>query len=157
MLLTAFDSAYKAIHATIGIVKDFAEKEDTMPLNIAMEIRFTKHSTSPMSPAYGREVIQRSTLKNITNRDLPPILVNKKLCTMTRLRINPAQHIRTNVYLAKSRDGHALHQAQLELSVNCPLSRSKASGAQCCFNASGVYCGHGNASPALLATKNPSN
>eukprot|EP00904_Undaria_pinnatifida_P008489 jgi/Undpi1/4770/HiC_scaffold_18.g08123.m1 len=50
-----FASAYKAIHATIGIVKDFAEKEDTMPLNIAMEIRFTKHSTSPMSPAYGRE------------------------------------------------------------------------------------------------------
>ena len=49
-------SAYKAIHAAIGIVKDFAEKEYTMPLNVAMEMRFTKHSTSPMSPAYGREV-----------------------------------------------------------------------------------------------------
>ena len=47
---------YKAIHAAIGIVKDFAEKEYTMPLNVAMEMRFTKHSTSPMSPAYGREV-----------------------------------------------------------------------------------------------------
>lgn len=49
-------SAYKAIHSTIGIVKDFAEEEDTMPLNVALEMRFTKHSTSPMSPAYGREV-----------------------------------------------------------------------------------------------------
>ena len=49
-------SAYIAIHAAIGIVKDFAEKEYTMPLNVAMEMRFTKHSTSPMSPAYGREV-----------------------------------------------------------------------------------------------------
>ncbi|CAM9411402.1 unnamed protein product [Laminaria digitata] len=26
-----------------------------MPLNVALEMRFTKHSTSPMSPAYGHE------------------------------------------------------------------------------------------------------
>lgn len=53
---TGTGSAYKAIHAAIGTVKDFAENEDTMPLNVALEMRFTKHSTSPMSPAYGREV-----------------------------------------------------------------------------------------------------
>ncbi|CAM9747545.1 unnamed protein product [Pylaiella littoralis] len=50
-----FTSAYKAIHAVIGITKSFAEDEDTLPLNVAMEFRFTKHSNSPLSPAYGRE------------------------------------------------------------------------------------------------------
>lgn len=49
-------SAYKAIHAAIGITKTFAENEDTLPLNVAMELRFTKHSSSPLSPAYGKEV-----------------------------------------------------------------------------------------------------
>ncbi|CAM9622675.1 unnamed protein product, partial [Ectocarpus sp. 8 AP-2014] len=50
-----FTSAYKAIHETIAIVKNFAEVEDTMPLNVAMEMRFTKHSDSPLSPGYGVE------------------------------------------------------------------------------------------------------
>ena len=49
-------SAYKAIHACLSIVKSFAETEDTMPLNVALEMRFTKHSSSPLSPAYGKEV-----------------------------------------------------------------------------------------------------
>ncbi|CAM9913168.1 unnamed protein product [Ectocarpus fasciculatus] len=50
-----FTSAYKAIHAAIGVVKTFAEEEDTLPLNVAMELRMTKHSNSPLSPAYGKE------------------------------------------------------------------------------------------------------
>ncbi|CAN0224179.1 unnamed protein product [Ectocarpus sp. 6 AP-2014] len=50
-----FTSAYKAIHAAIGITKTFAEEEDTLPLNVAMELRITKHSNSPLSPAYGKE------------------------------------------------------------------------------------------------------
>lgn len=50
-----FTSAYKAIHAILSIVKSFAEDEDTLPLNVAMEFRFTKHSNSPLSPAYGKE------------------------------------------------------------------------------------------------------
>ncbi|CAM9157892.1 unnamed protein product [Scytosiphon promiscuus] len=50
-----FTSAYKAIHETIAIIKNFAEVEDTMPLNVAMEMRFTKHSDSPLCPAYGVE------------------------------------------------------------------------------------------------------
>lgn len=49
-------SAYKAIHSTISIIKQFAEQEDTMPLNVALEMRFTKHSDSPFSPGYGVEV-----------------------------------------------------------------------------------------------------
>ena len=51
-----FYSAYKAIHETIAIVKIFAEDESTMPLNVSMGMRFTKHSDSPISPAYGKEV-----------------------------------------------------------------------------------------------------
>eukprot|EP00752_Nemacystus_decipiens_P008514 g7603.t1 len=50
-----FTSAYKAIHETIAIIKSFAEDEDTMPLNVAMEMRFTKHSDSPLCPAFGVE------------------------------------------------------------------------------------------------------
>ncbi|CAM9741720.1 unnamed protein product [Ascophyllum nodosum] len=50
-----FTSAYKAIHAAIDITKRFAEDEDSLPLNVAMEMRFTKHSYSPLSPAYGKE------------------------------------------------------------------------------------------------------
>ncbi|CAM9282114.1 unnamed protein product, partial [Hapterophycus canaliculatus] len=50
-----FTSAYKAIHAAISIAKSFAENEDTLPLNVAMELRFTQHSSSPLSPAYGKE------------------------------------------------------------------------------------------------------
>lgn len=57
VLSTSLPSAYKAIHAALGIVKTFAENEDTLPLNVAMEFRFTKHSDSPLSPAYGHEVI----------------------------------------------------------------------------------------------------
>lgn len=49
-------SAYKAIHSVLAITKSFAEDEDTMPLNIAMEIRFTEHSDCPLSPAYGKKV-----------------------------------------------------------------------------------------------------
>lgn len=49
-------SAYKAIHAAIVITKSFAEEEDSLPLNVAMEMRFTKHSDCPLSPAYGKEV-----------------------------------------------------------------------------------------------------
>lgn len=49
-------SAYKAIHALLNIVQDFAENEDTLPLNVAMELRFTKHSNSLLSPGYGKEV-----------------------------------------------------------------------------------------------------
>ena len=64
-------SAYKAIHAAIGIMKDFAENEDTLPLNVALEMRFTKHSTSPMSPAYGREV--DDTLHNIAYPVISPV------------------------------------------------------------------------------------
>lgn len=51
-------SAYKAIHAVLSIAKTFAEDEDTLPLNVAMEFRFTKHSNSPLSPGYGKEVRQ---------------------------------------------------------------------------------------------------
>eukprot|EP00903_Cladosiphon_okamuranus_P014134 g13135.t1 len=50
-----FTSAYKAIHAALSISKTFAEDEDTLPLNVAMEMRFTKHSNSPLSPGYGKE------------------------------------------------------------------------------------------------------
>eukprot|EP00752_Nemacystus_decipiens_P003494 g3227.t1 len=50
-----FTSAYKAIHSTMSIVKSFAEHEDTLPLNVAMEFRLTKHSDSPLSPSYGKE------------------------------------------------------------------------------------------------------
>ncbi|CAN0101125.1 unnamed protein product [Pylaiella littoralis] len=50
-----FTSAYKAIQGTIDIIKTFAEDEDTMPLNVALEMRFTKHSDSPFCPAYGVE------------------------------------------------------------------------------------------------------
>ncbi|CAM9726790.1 unnamed protein product, partial [Choristocarpus tenellus] len=50
-----FTSVYKAFHAAVGITKTFAEDRDTLPLNVALEMRFTKHSDSPMSPAYGKE------------------------------------------------------------------------------------------------------
>eukprot|EP00904_Undaria_pinnatifida_P002571 jgi/Undpi1/12314/HiC_scaffold_5.g01990.m1 len=50
-----FTSAYKAIQSTIAIVKTFAKDEGAMPLNVATEMRFTKHSDSPISPAYGEE------------------------------------------------------------------------------------------------------
>lgn len=49
-------SAYKAIHGVIHIIKTFAENEDTLPLNVAMEFRFTQHSDSLLSPAYGQQV-----------------------------------------------------------------------------------------------------
>lgn len=54
--VTPFISVYKALHGAIGITRSFAEDEDALPLNVAMELRFTKHSDSPMSPAYGSEV-----------------------------------------------------------------------------------------------------
>lgn len=39
-----------------------------MPLNVAMEMRFTKHSDSPLCPAYGVEVRNKQTNKqNPTN------------------------------------------------------------------------------------------
>lgn len=60
--MTCYRSAYKAIHGAIGITKTFAEDEDTLPLNVAMEFRFTKHSDSLMSPAYGQEVKRRVEL-----------------------------------------------------------------------------------------------
>eukprot|EP00904_Undaria_pinnatifida_P002572 jgi/Undpi1/12315/HiC_scaffold_5.g01991.m1 len=50
-----FTNAYKAVQDTIAIVKFFAEEEDTMPLNVAIEMRFTKHSDSPICPAFGKE------------------------------------------------------------------------------------------------------
>lgn len=49
-------SAYKAIHKGIETTKRFAEERGSLALNVAMEIRFTKHSDSPLSPAYGHEV-----------------------------------------------------------------------------------------------------
>lgn len=49
-------SVYKALHGAIAIMRSFAEDEDTLPINVAMELRFTKHSDSRMSPAYGQEV-----------------------------------------------------------------------------------------------------
>ena len=35
-----------------------------MPLNVAMEMRFTKHSDSPLCPAYGVEVRNKQTNKS---------------------------------------------------------------------------------------------
>lgn len=52
----SLSSAYKAVQETIAIVKVFAEDEDTMPLNVALEMRFTKHSDTPICPAFGKEV-----------------------------------------------------------------------------------------------------
>ena len=56
----AISSAYKAIQLTISIIKTFAKDEGAMPLNVATEMRFTKHSDSPISPAYGEEVVDPS-------------------------------------------------------------------------------------------------
>eukprot|EP00904_Undaria_pinnatifida_P002573 jgi/Undpi1/12316/HiC_scaffold_5.g01992.m1 len=50
-----FTNAYKAVQDTIAIVKFFAEEEDSMPLNVAIEMRFTKHSDTPICPSFGKE------------------------------------------------------------------------------------------------------
>ncbi|CAM9612230.1 unnamed protein product [Sphacelaria rigidula] len=50
-----FSNAYKAIHSAMNMTKTFAGEQGVMPLNVAMEMRFTKHSDSPLSPAYGEE------------------------------------------------------------------------------------------------------
>lgn len=49
-------SAYEAIHRALDVTKRFAEDEGSLVLNVVMEIRFTKNSNSPLSPAYGHEV-----------------------------------------------------------------------------------------------------
>ena len=64
-------SAYKAIHAAIDITKKFAEDDDSLPLNVAMEMRFTKHSDSPLSPAYGKEVSTHRESSDL--RFFPPV------------------------------------------------------------------------------------
>lgn len=38
-----------------------------MPLNVAMEMRFTKHSDSPICPAYGVEVRNRPVISRAPN------------------------------------------------------------------------------------------
>lgn len=50
-----FTNVYKAVQETIAIIKSFAEDKDTMPLNVALEMRFTKHSDTPICPAFGKE------------------------------------------------------------------------------------------------------
>lgn len=49
-------SAYEAFHRALEVIKRFAEDEGSLVLNVVMEIRFTKNSNSPLSPAYGHEV-----------------------------------------------------------------------------------------------------
>lgn len=71
-------SAYKAVHETIAIVKSFAEEEDTMPLNVALEMRFTKHSDTPICPAFGKEV--HSSTDAIAARGV--FLIWSCLCSM---------------------------------------------------------------------------
>ncbi|CAM9461975.1 unnamed protein product [Chrysoparadoxa australica] len=50
-----FANFYEIWNTAIKITRDYVDTHGVLPLNVAMETRLTKHSDSPLSPAYGKE------------------------------------------------------------------------------------------------------